>query len=116
MKFLVSIVLTALLAFASCLYLPWWTIGVAAFIVAVCIHQRSFTSFFTGFIGIFILWLILSLSINSDNHHILAPKISVAVGLGGSVFLIILITCIAGALVGGLAALTGSLLRKAFNQ
>jgi len=61
---------------------------------------------------LFILWLILTVSINSANGGILAPRISMIMGLGQSSSMLILITCVIGALTGGLGALTGSLLGK----
>jgi hypothetical protein len=115
MKFLVSIFLTALLAFACGIYLPWWSVAIAAFIVGLSIGQSPFTSFIAGFVGIFLLWSVVSVAIDSANHNILAPRISTVIGVGGSVFLLVLVTCIAGSIAGGLGALTGSLLRRAIS-
>ena len=112
MKFFISILLTAMLSFACGLYLPWWSIALAAFIVAALIYQPPLRSFLTGFSAILLLWLGLILKISAANDEILAPRISMVMGLGGSHILIIL-SCIIGAVVGGLGALTGSLLRKA---
>jgi hypothetical protein len=112
MKFFVSLLLTSLAAFACGLYLPWWSVALAPFVVAVCIYQRPYVAFLSGFAGIFLLWLILSLTITSSNHYILAPKVSIIIGLGGSVFMLVIITCIVGSIAGGLGALTGSLLRR----
>jgi hypothetical protein len=109
MKFAISTLLSAMLAFALALYLPWWSIAVAAFIVAIAIPQRPLAAFLAGFVGLFLLWFILTLAINSYNANILAPKVSAIMGLGASSFMLVLITCILGALVGGLSALTGSL-------
>ncbi len=112
MKFIISILLTALLAFAFGLYLPWWTIALSAFIVALLILQSPGTSFLSGFLGIFFLWALLSWLLNSSNNGILSAKMAVILPLGGSAFMLIFVTAIVGALVGGLGALTGSLLRK----
>ena len=112
MKFFVSILITALLAFACGLYLPWWSVAVAAFIVAALIYQSPLRSFFTGFCAILLLWFALILKINAANENILADRVSAVMGMGGSMVLVILSSFI-GAVVGGLGALTGSLLRKA---
>jgi hypothetical protein len=45
MKFIVSLLLTALLSFALCLFLPWWFIAVAAFLVALSIPQKRGLAF-----------------------------------------------------------------------
>jgi len=47
MKFIVSILLIALLSVVVCLYLPWWIIAIVAFIVAALIPQKPVTSFFS---------------------------------------------------------------------
>ena len=111
MKFIVSLLLTALLSFTAGLYLPWWSIAVCAFIVSVLILQQPFKAFLAGFSGVFLLWLIFSWSIDSANNQILSHKIAQIFPLGGVSFLLILVTALVGGLVGGLAALSGSYLR-----
>ena len=112
MKFISSFILTALLSFAACLYLDWWSIAIAAFIVAVLIPQSPGKAFLTGFLALFFLWGVLSFWISSKNEHLLAHKISLLVLKIDSPYLLILVTAIVGALIASLAALSGSLLRK----
>ena len=112
MKLLVAIILTALLSFVSGLYLPWWSIAIAAFIAVLLIPLRSGRAFLAGFLGVFILWSLLALWIDIKNEHILSKKIAEIFPLGGSSVAIILVTAFIGALVGGLAALSGSYLRN----
>lgn len=111
MKFIVSILLTALLSFSICLYFDWWTITLAAFIVAVCIKQRPLLSFLTGFIALFFLWGILSVWMDGRNGHILADRLSAVLPFGGSVLITILVTALSGAVPAGFAALAGSYIR-----
>ena len=110
MKFIVSILLVALLAFAMGLFLPWWTIAVAAFIVTIVIVQSPAASFLAGFAGIFLLWALLAWIINSSNDAILAPRVATILPLGGSAGVLIVVTAFIGGLVGGFAGLTGGLL------
>ena len=112
MKFIISIILTALLAFVIDLYLPWWGIAIAAFFVAALIHQRPGYSYLSGFLGVFLLWILLSLLIDIKNQGILSKKIATLLPLGGSVFLLMLLTALIGGIVGGLGALSGSYIRK----
>src|ERR1700730_19391642 len=112
MKYIVSILLTALLGFVSGLYLPWWCIAFAAFIVSAIIRQKPAMSFLSGFLGVFLLWEILAWWIDNRNDSILSQKIAQIIPLGGSVILLILLTSVTGALVGGFAAFSGSFLRK----
>jgi len=111
MKFIVSLILIALLSFAACLYLPWWTIAIIAFVVAALIPQKPLASFLSGFAAIFILWLSLSAWISTANGHVLAHKISLLIIKMDNIILLMLVTALIGGLVAGMGALTGSFLR-----
>lgn len=113
MKFFISILVTGLLAFACGLYLPWWSVAVASFVVASLIYQPALRSFLTGFCAILLLWFGLILTINAANDNILAVRVSAVLGMDGS-YLLVILSCVIGAVVGGLGALTGSFLRKFF--
>ena len=112
MKLIASILLTALLGFVICLYIDWWGIAIAAFVVSICIHQKPVRSFITGFVALFLLWGGLSWWIDMKNEHVLATKIAALLPFGGSIFLMILVTALLGALVAGFAALAGSYARE----
>lgn len=111
MKFVISFILTALLSFAACFYFPWWSIAIAAFMVAVLIPQKPVKAFFTAFIALLLLWGSISFYISNNNDHLLAHKISVLILKFDNPYLLILATAIIGALVAGFAALSGSYLR-----
>lgn len=112
MKLIVAILLTALLAFVGGLYLPWWSLAVAAFLIAVLVHQKAGKAFASGFIGIFLLWGALAWWIDMKNEMILSKRVAELIPLGGNHWLLILLTSFIGALVGGLAAMSGSYLRS----
>lgn len=112
MRSLLAILLTALLAFVAGLYADWWTIAIAAFLVALLLPQTPGAAFLSGFLGIFILWGILAIWSNVANNGLLAGKIAKILPLGGSTILLILVTALIGGLVSGLAAMTGSYLRS----
>jgi hypothetical protein len=112
MKLTISIFLTALLAFALCLFLPWWSIALAAFAVAVAIPQKPWKALSAGSLGLLLLWGGLSFWMSSANGHLLASKMGhVMLGAPVSPWLLIMVTALLGALVGGLSALAGSFLR-----
>jgi hypothetical protein len=112
MKFLISLILTAALSFAICLYCPWWSIAIVAFLVAALIPQKPFVAFITGFFALFFLWFSLTLYISNNNEHILAHKVSMILLKQDNPFALIVMTAVIGALVGGFAALAGSFARK----
>jgi len=111
MKFIISILLTMVLSFCSCLFLPWWSIAIVSFLVASIISQTPLASFITGFIALFLLWGILSFWISTNNDHILAHRVSLLIFKVDNPFLLIVITALLGALVAGFAALTASYIR-----
>jgi hypothetical protein len=111
-KFIVSILLIALLSFACGLFLPWWTIGPVAFIVSLFIPQKPLPSFLAGFLALFLLWGGLALQKDLPNNSILSAKVAAILPLGGSVTALLLVTAFVGALVGGGAALAGSYLNQ----
>ncbi len=111
MKFLISIILIIFLSFCACLYFPWWSIALVAFIVSVIIRQTPLVSFFSGFTALFLLWGILTFWISNNNDDILAHKVSLLIFKADNSFLLILSTALIGALVAGFAAVTASFLR-----
>ena len=112
MKFIAAIVLTALLAFAGGLWFGWWIIAIAAFLIALLVHQLPGKAFLAGALGVFLLWVALAWWIDLKNEHILSKRIAEVLPLGGSSFLLILVTGIIGGLVSGFAAMSGSYLRR----
>lgn len=112
MKIIVAIILTGLLAFIGGLYLPWWSLAIAAFLVALLIPQRGGKAFLSAFIGVFLLWAGMACLIDNRNESILSEKIAAVFPLGGNSLLLILVTAIIGGLVAGFAAMSGSYLRS----
>ena len=112
MKFWLSVLLIAALSFAACLFLPWWVIAIAGFVVALIIPQGAWRSFLSGFIALFLLWAVMSFIISSANDHLLAHKIALLFIRMDNPVLLILLTGFIGGLVAGLGSLTGSFLHK----
>ena len=116
MKFIVSLILMILLSFTACLFLPWWSIAIACFVVAMLIPQHPGRSFLTGFLGLFLLWGALSLWISINNNHILAHKVSMLVLKVDNPYLLMAATGLVGALVAGFASMAGSYCRRVKKQ
>ena len=114
MKYIVSILLSALLAYAVGIYgnLPWWSFVVTNFIIAIAIPIKPAQSFSAGALGVGSLWAGLAFGIDMSNNHILSTKVAKILPMGGSYLLLIFATFVIGALLGGLASLTGSFLRS----
>ncbi|TXH20053.1 MAG: hypothetical protein E6Q95_06470 [Chitinophagaceae bacterium] len=110
MKLIISILATALLALILGIFLPWWSIALAGFIIAIIVKQASVKSFMGGLLGAFICWAGYAFIIDSKNQHLLSSKIGVLLGIGNNAFLLILVTGLVAGLVAGFAALTASFL------
>jgi hypothetical protein len=113
MRFLAATILILLFSFIAGLFLPWWSIAIVAFLVALLIPQTIGKSFLAGFLGVFLLWGLLALWIDIKNDSVLSKKIAQLFSLGSASFLLLLITAIFGALVAGFAAMSGGSLRPA---
>lgn len=111
MKFIIALLLTAIASYAAGFYFPWWSIAVAAFIVAVAIPQKPGKAFLSGFLGLFLLWISLALYIDMGNQHILSMKIAELLFKSHSHALIMGVTGLVAGLVGGFAAMSGAYLR-----
>lgn len=111
MRFVLATLLIAVASFIAGLYLPWWSIAIVAFLIAFLVPQGIGRSFLSGFAGIFLLWGGLALWIDAANERILSQKIAQLFMLGSHSILLILVTALVGALVGGFAAMSGASLR-----
>ncbi|ANH81371.1 hypothetical protein A8C56_10585 [Niabella ginsenosidivorans] len=116
MKFFISIIVTALLAYVGGVYFPWWIIAVAGFVIAFLLPQAPFSAFLSGFIAVFLLWVVLAALINTANGGILAGRIGLLLGIGNSPVLLVLITGLVGGIVAGFAALGAAYLRLRANK
>ncbi len=108
MKFIIAVLLTALLGFAFPLYFWWWSFAATSLLVAIIIRQSPGKSFLSGFIAIALLWAVQAAILDAANNHLLSHKVALLLPFNGSGVVLLLITAIIGGLVSGMAALTGS--------
>jgi hypothetical protein len=102
-----------ILSFASGYFLPWWVVAIAAFLAAFFIGKTSGQSFWSGFLAVFIVWTVLALFKSIPNDHILAKRVATMFHLHYWIF-ILFVSAFIGGLVGGMAALSGVLLKRVF--
>lgn len=107
MKFLIQLILIAILAFIFELLLPWWSIAIAAFIGGIALNTRA--NFVAGFLGIALLWFLYALMMDLTAAAPLAERVSKVLFINKP--LLLLATAVIGGLVGGFAAMAGSALR-----
>ena len=115
MRFPVTILLTALLAFAAGLYMPWWSAALAALLVAAFVPQRIGWSVLAGALGMLLLWGLMPYFLSRANDDILAHRMAQFILKKDDPLSLILVTAVIGAITGALGALTGILARRAFK-
>ena len=111
MRFLLALILIAILGFAAETFFPWWTIAIIAFLVTLLVGLRNGKAFLAGFLGIMLMWLIVAFMRDGANDHILSSRMAQLFKLPGS-FLFLLVGSVIGGLVGGLAGWGGATVRK----
>jgi hypothetical protein len=109
-------VIILILSFASGYFLPWWVVAIAAFLAAFFIGKTPGQSFLSGFAAIFIGWTVLALFKSIPNDHILAGRVVQLFPLPNNWLWLLGVTGLIGGLVGGMAALSGVLLKMAFAK
>jgi hypothetical protein len=108
MKFVLQVIGTFFLGYVFELFLPWYSIAFAAFIMGFILRSKA--NFIAGFLGIGLLWLFKVWLMDSDTATDLADRVARIFSLSGRMWLYF-ITMLLGGLVGGFACLTGALLK-----
>lgn len=113
MKNIVFILILIITAFFLQTIGPWWIAAVPALILGYYYDTFSpLKSFALGFLGIFLLWSLLSGITDINNQGILSGRIGAFFGGMNSISLIA-ITGLIGGILGGLSTATGRFLNKA---
>jgi hypothetical protein len=104
-KTIINFIVTIILAYVLSLFLPWWSVMVAAFAVALLIPLKKGAVFFIPFLAILLFWVIYSYVLSSTNNFTLAKRIAILLPLGGNPYLLMLITGVVGGIAAGIAAI-----------
>lgn len=115
MSVLLRVLLTALLGFGFQWVLPWWSVGIAAFLVGTITQDRFRWAFLVGALGIGLLWLVHAWGIHLQTDGILSDRVAGVFGVGSGMVLVFL-TGLIGGLVGGLGGMTGAAFRELFAR
>lgn len=107
MKFLASVIISALLSYALGLFLPWWSVMIAGLLVGYFIPQKRFFSLLSVFLGVSFFWGLFAFYISNANDHILASRVAELVIKKNDPILLVLTTALIGGISAGMAAFTG---------
>lgn len=108
MKFIFQLFGIAILAHMFGIFLPWYSIAIAAFVVGYALKSKA--NFLAGFLGIALLWGGKAWLMDSAANTDLTQRVAHIFTLKQKE-LLFLVMAVIGGLIGGFAALTGSLLK-----
>jgi hypothetical protein len=96
-------------------FVPIWYIFIPLLIIGSIIYStKSTPSFLLGFSSVFLAWFLLMMFMDVQNEGLLSSKIAALFKLP-SKWLLIFITALAGALLGGLSTWLGKNLKSSFG-
>jgi hypothetical protein len=115
MKFVIRLLIIALLAYFVPFYTPWWTVLFIGFLVGYLIPGNGFNIFNAGFLGVGLVWLSYTFFLNNQADGILTEKMIALFPLNDANMLLIA-SAIIGGLCGGFSAVTGNSFRQIFMR
>ena len=115
MKFSLLFILSGLVAHFFGAYLPHWGMMLAVGVLGALVGGKGSMAFFSAAFGVGAVWFFIPLWITFRTNSILPEKMAEIMGFNGDLALFG-VTALLGFLSGGLAALTGNLLRKIFEK
>ena len=111
MKFIIRLILIAVLAYFLPFYFPWWINLLIGLVVGLAIPGNGWNLFNAGFLGGGLVWLAYAIKLDYDTQSIMTNKILVLVGLSDPLMLLL-----GAGLIGGLSAGFGALAGTSFRQ
>jgi hypothetical protein len=108
MKFLVQFVVIITLAFILELFMPWWSIAIAAFAGGYAVKTKL--NFLAGLAAITTLWLLKAAIIEGAAAAPLTGRVAAIFSLNRP--LLMVVSGLTGGLIGGFAAMTGAALKR----
>ena len=110
---MIQIILIAVLSLVAQLVLPWWSLAIVAFAVCFWRGDGAGAAFLYGFVGVALVWLGYALLIHLRTDGIFTGRMGELLFKSNNALLPTLATTILGGLVGGLAGMSGYLVRQA---
>lgn len=95
------------------LVLPWWSVVPLCLALAAWFRVSGGGAFLAGLLGVGLGWWLPALWLNTHGAGLLAARVATLLPLGSNAGLLVLVGGLLAGLVGGLAALSGALLRRA---
>lgn len=94
---------------------PWWSMALVAFVAALLLGRNTTGAFVAGFAGAGLSWLLPALYLYLTHDNRLADQLAQLFRLSAPVWLFV-ITFLLSAVMGGLAAAAGAVLRTVLRM
>ncbi|MGQ3013838.1 MAG: hypothetical protein ACT6QS_09035 [Flavobacteriales bacterium] len=111
-RFLITTILTALVAFGLEWLLPWWIIAIVPFVFCAFVLPKPGQAFLSGFLAIGLMWAGTAAWRMSEGSPEFVAALSEVITLPPQASWFFLVTVFVGALIGGLSGLSGALLAR----
>ncbi|WP_395803416.1 hypothetical protein [Daejeonella sp.] len=111
--------LIAIVSLILQLFLPWWIIAPVAFSLAAWNAHSAKNAFISGFLAIFVIWIIAGLVHTIPNENILANRVANMLTLPSSSLswlIVLVISGVIGGLAAGFSALAGLYAKEAISH
>lgn len=111
MNLIIRIVLIMVLGAICQYHLPWWTVVLVALLIELIVGKGGKYSFFSGFYGVSIPWIILAAYIDFKSESILSVRIAELFRLPQYGLVMVVVTGLIGGIVGGMGSIGGGWLK-----
>jgi hypothetical protein len=109
------LVIALLVFITQSLLYQWWIIAIDAFLAALLLGRSGWQSFFSGFLGVGVVWFGQAFFLNYQNEGLLMAKVAQLFQLPDDYWLL-LITGLVGGLVGGFSALSAYSIKSLWKK
>ncbi|QKZ11490.1 hypothetical protein [Spirosoma sp. KUDC1026] len=110
---MIQVIAIALLSLLAQLFLPWWSLAVVAFAVCFARSGGAGWAFLQGLMGVALVWLGYALFIHINTDGIFTGRMGMLLFKADGAGLPLLVTTLLSGLIGGLAGMSGYLVRQA---
>jgi len=109
MNFIIIILVTAILQ----IFAPWWIVAIVPFLVFLIRQTSASNAFWTGFAAIVVLWMAYGFYLHFVSDGAMSDRVAGIFSLPNGIVLL-LVSAVIGGLTGGMAGLSGQLVRRIF--
>tara|TARA_S200000501_G_C20523987_1_gene612610 strand:- start:73 stop:447 length:375 start_codon:yes stop_codon:yes gene_type:complete len=113
MNFLIRVFIIFLFTYFFGFDNHWWLIVIYPIIVGLIFIDNLVSHFISGFLGIFLAWLVLMFQLDVETYSIISQKIANILFLNNNIILLTISSSIGG-ILGGIGSIFGQSIRKIF--